>query len=242
MFYGAAHADNYITQNIVGGCDTTDLLTVNNKTQLKPIFEPIEYTCNAGTFLPANSTQCAPCPSGFTCSGGTFAFNESKAGGISAPANITQSTQKVCSTNVLMTTQNNKTRLKPIFEPIEYTCNAGTFLPANSTQCAPCPSGFTCSGGTFIFNESKAEGITAPTSITQSAAKICSTNVLTTTPNNKTQLKPIFEPKVVTVNWDDGQGGTSVQTTCNYDGLINLPPTPTRPGYEFSGWKLQVNE
>lgn len=163
LYYGVAYADNYITQNVNGGCDAANLLTVNNKTVLTPVFEPIEYTCNSGTFLPANSTQCVACPTGFTCPGGTYAFNENQASGISAPNNINQNAAKVCSSNLLKTV------------------------------------------------------------------------------NHKTVLKAVFEPKTVTLNFDNGNG-TNTSTTCTYDGLINLPETPTRPGYAFKGWKLITND
>ena len=153
---------------------------------------------------------------------------------------ITQTVVGGCDANTLMTTSNNKTILKPVFEPIQYTCSSGQFLPANTTGCQICPNGATCPGGTFAFNEHKAQGITIPSQITQNTTKVCSTNILMTTSNNKTILRPVFEPVTVTLNYSDGVGNTTTKT-CTYDGLVNLPPTPTREGYDFVGWKLTNN-
>ena len=35
-----------------------------------------------GQYLPKNTTACAACPNGYTCAGGTFAFNENTDQGI----------------------------------------------------------------------------------------------------------------------------------------------------------------
>ena len=53
---------------------------------------------------------------------------------------------------------------------------------------------------------------------------------------------PIFRPKTMTLNFDDGNGNTTT-TTCTYGGLVNIPDTvPTRPGYTFTGWVVRQTE
>ena len=140
--------------------------------------------------------------------------------------------------NTVLRVVNTKTYLTPVYTPIEYTCSVGTFLPANTTSCANCPSGYTCSGGTYAFNEKIAQGIVANTD-KLGTTKTCSTNLLRSV-NNKTRLTPIYEPNTININWDNGNN-TTTTTTCEYNSLITLPPEPTRPGYTFSGWVLKIN-
>ena len=46
-----------------------------------------------------------------------------------------------------------------VFEPISYTCAANEYLPKQTTGCAACPTGFTCPGGTYAFNETSDQGL-----------------------------------------------------------------------------------
>ena len=120
----------------------------------------------------------------------------------------------------------------PFFQINTYTCANGYFLPANTVSCQPCPSGHTCPGGTFQYNETKAQGITFATPTNTNVPKGCSVNF-------GTKMIPIFTPKTVSLTWNNGNSGMSTQTTCTYDRLINLPPEPTRPGYVFNGWVVE---
>ena len=43
----------------------------------------------------------------------------------------------------------------------DITCNEGYYLPANATECTICPGDSYCGGGTYTFNETLAQGITA---------------------------------------------------------------------------------
>lgn len=120
----------------------------------------------------------------------------------------------------------------PIFQVNTYTCDIGYFLPANALECQPCPNGHTCNGGTFNYNPTISQGIKPSQPITQNIAHACSANF-------GPHFAPIFIPNTVLLNYDNGDG-TVTSTTCAYDDLITLPETPpTRPGYTFSGWKLQ---
>ena len=127
-----------------------------------------------------------------------------------------------------------QTRFMPVFQINSYECQSGYFLPADTLGCQPCPTGHTCSGGTFDYNPIQSQGIVYTRPITQNTTKSCSTNFGTT-------FVPIFEPVTVTLNYDDGLGNTTT-TTCTYDGLVNIPETPpTREGYDFTGWKVAPN-
>lgn len=127
----------------------------------------------------------------------------------------------------------NQTTDQGIFT-LSYTCNSGYFLPADTLGCQPCPSGHICNGGTFEYNPTKSQGITFTRPINANVTHGCSVNF-------GTHLVPIFQPNTVTLNYDDGVGNTA-STSCTYDGLVNLPPTPpTREGYDFKGWKVVTN-
>ena len=117
-----------------------------------------------------------------------------------------------------------------VYEPNTYTCNSGYYLPANTEGCQPCPNGFTCSGGTFEFNPNEYQGAELNTIGTSTMNNVCADNF-------PMDMYAVYEPKTVTLNFDDDNGHTST-TTCTYDGLVNLPEPPTRVGYDFKGWKL----
>lgn len=115
----------------------------------------------------------------------------------------------------------------------EYICEPGYFLPANTDGCQPCPDGFVCGGGTFEFNSDIYQGAQLITIPTTTMNNVCADNF-------PTDIYAVYEPNVVTLNWDDGFGNTTTNT-CTYDGAITLPPIPSRPGYVFSGWNVQRN-
>ena len=189
-----------IYQNITEGCDDTVLNTVNNVANLIPAFSPTVYTCSSGQFLPADTTECKSCPSGYTCAGGDMMFNENDVNGIDYRSPITSSTQYTCSDNFLHANDNNVANLIPVFSQAVYTCSSGQFLPADTTECKSCPSGYTCAGGDMMFNENDVNGIDYRSPITSSTQYTCSKNFLRVNSNNVSNLIPIFEPNQYTCN------------------------------------------
>ena len=119
----------------------------------------------------------------------------------------------------------------PVFEVNTYTCASGYFLPADTLGCEPCPSGHTCSGGTFAYNPTKSQGITFTRPTSSDIVNGCSINF-------GQVFIPVFQPDTVTLNYDNGNGTTQTGT-CTYDGIITLPDNPSKPGYTFIGWTLQ---
>ncbi len=116
------------------------------------------------------------------------------------------------------------------YKPNTYTCSAGNYLPAKSITCSVCPSGYTCVGGSYVFNPKSAQGLVYKSAMTQKAENACSNNL-------SHDLIAIYTPNKIQLNWDDGTNIT--QNTCQYGGAITLPPTPVRPGYVFGGWKIK---
>ena len=121
-----------------------------------------------------------------------------------------------------------------LYEINTYNCSAGQYLPANTDGCVACPVGFTCAGGTFTFNENEYQGAVLNTVGTSAMNNVCADNF-------PVDLYAVYEPNTVTLTFNDGNG-TTTSGTCTYDGLINVPETPTRAGYEFKGWKVQMNQ
>lgn len=137
------------SENVPNACG------VNFPHYLQAIITLSQYTCQSGYFLPAYTEGCRACPSGYTCNGGTFTFNETEAQGLTKTENIhTQNEPNLCAVNI-------PHHLRAIFEPNQHTCNPGYYMPANTDGCVICPADSYCSGGTYTFNETTAQGITA---------------------------------------------------------------------------------
>ena len=121
-------------------------------------FEPIIYNCAPGTYLPAGAISCEQCPNNHTCNGGTFAFD----------ANHTQGLEygDVLVVDAIGSCSNEFARILSVtFEPINYGCPAGYYLPAGMNWvndyegCRKCPLNHYCGGGTYTYNETTTQGI-----------------------------------------------------------------------------------
>ena len=88
---------------------------------------------------------------------------------------------------------------------------------------------------TFADNEP-----TTPTLIPSSEPG-CNQAVLNTT-EGSAALEAIYTPNTIGTTWySDGVQleVDNAATSCTYDTAMTLPTNPTKPGYEFNGWKIR---
>ena len=147
-----------INGDIINGCNTETLHDINNITNMFPVFSAHKHTCNSNEFLPAYTDGCRACPVGYTCNGGTYAFNETVAQGITEKRLLNESIAYGCSNNLLHP-NNNITNMIPVWTANQHTCAPGYYLPANVDSCTICPQNNYCLGGTYAFNETENQGI-----------------------------------------------------------------------------------
>ena len=110
------------------------------------------YNCSSGQFLPADTTGCVSCPTGYTCNGGTYTFNPNNFQGIDLDKIPSTTINNVCANNI-------PKEFFAKYTPNQYTCSAGYYLPADTDSCTECPSNNYCVGGTYTFNETTDQGI-----------------------------------------------------------------------------------
>ena len=138
----------YYTENIPNQCGV-----INNN--LLAVFTINQYSCSSGEFLPAYSLGCESCPDDFTCPGGTYTFNENiHQGTVKSSTYITHNMTNMCAANA-------PHELSAVFTPNVHTCSAGYYLPAGIDRCVKCLNDSYCPGGTYTFNETTTQGITA---------------------------------------------------------------------------------
>ena len=150
IIINANFAFGYITSDVQNGCD--------NPYYMLPHFEINQYNCDAGYYLPADAIACSACPSKHTCPGGTYAFNERLDQGID---------NKFLPVGENGSCSNFYSYMAVRFEINQYDCAPGYYLPAgndwvtDNDGCTICPVDSYCPGGTYTFNETVTQGITA---------------------------------------------------------------------------------
>jgi hypothetical protein len=126
-------------------------------------------------------------------------------------------------------------KMYAIFTPNVHTCSAGYFLPANVDGCRSCPNGYTCSGGTFSFNERQSQGIVYKTTIRENIPYACAKNM----PHD---MVAIFNPNTININWSDTDIADVVANNAGsvvYDSDIRTPVRVAhKKGKVFVGWKF----
>ena len=131
-----------------------DIVCDINYNEYFAFYKRNEYECAPGYFLPANTLGCRPCPNGFTCPGGIFEFNPDEYQGLYLTDNITTTMNNVCAVNF-------SAKLYSRYTPNVHECLRGYYMPANTDGCVKCPENSYCAGGTYTFNETMTQGITA---------------------------------------------------------------------------------
>ena len=105
----------------------------------------------AGKYLKKGDTTTYDCPEGYYCEGGTLFVSTTDDVGLTAcPVATPYSPAQSSSASACVAIQ----------------CTAGTYVPAGEITYASCPVGSYCAGGTFGYNASADQGITACNSAT----------------------------------------------------------------------------
>ena len=131
-----------------------DIVCDINYSKYFALYEISEYRCDVGYFLPANTLGCRPCPNGFTCSGGIFQFNSFLFQGLYIDKYISTTMNNVCAANF-------PSNIYAFYTPNVHECSRGYYMPANTDGCVACPENNYCPGGTYTFNETTPQGLTA---------------------------------------------------------------------------------
>lgn len=151
-----AIADELLMSNIPNGCSSS----LNSNTYLYATFTRSQYQCSTDYYLPANTDHCVICPDVYDCNGGTFTFDEYVDQGNKFKVQITGNIANGCKEDFLGA-YNNSANITATFTPNVHTCSAGYYLPANIDECTICLNDHYCPGGTYTFNETIDQGITA---------------------------------------------------------------------------------
>ena len=218
----SAFAETLFNTTIQNACANV----YDNKMRFESVFTPTVYNCSVGSFLPANGISCAQCPTGWTCAGGEYEFNENIAQGIVFNNTVNTNISNTCSTNIRF--------FEPQWAPSVYNCSAGYYLPADEISCAECLENNYCPGGNLTFNETTPQGLNPCPNDTPYS------------PAASTSVDQCY--KIINLNWYLDENATTPLTVqpaaqkCIYGQPIILPDTnPTKPGYVFSGWRLRTN-
>ena len=207
----------FMTQSVFAGlsCDI-------NKTEFHAEYQKNTYTCDRGQYLPANAIACVPCPTGFTCAGGTFRFNPDLYQGLNPAGTIPNSTMNnVCANNF-------PKKITAEYTPHSHTCTAGQYLPAGVDACTQCPANSYCLGGTYTFNETTDQGATACDNGYHSSAGSSSASSC--------------EPNIIQITWQGAELADVLANhaeTCTYGGDVRTPVKAIHiPGMTFVGWTV----
>ena len=113
------------------------------------------------------------------------------------------------------------TNMYPVFKINEYTCNAGYYLPANGIECVPCRPGYTCAGGTYIFNPAHEQGIELV------IHDIVPPNGIAGCDEIYANMYPVFKPNEYTCN-------AGYYVPANNDGCVPCPADSYCPGGTYT--------
>ena len=201
----------YVVSDIIAGC--------NDLGAYRAVFMPIPVTCAPGYYLPANALRCEICPSGYTCNGGTYDFNQDEFSGATYTTPITDNMNNICASNAPIA-------LRSVFNPKTIHCDSGKYLPANSIDCnATCLINHYCPGGNVQFSETNDGGIFAcenPTPFAPIGSSFCYEHILHID-NDVVYLKSTkTTTPSLNIGMDDGIFYANMTTT----------PTPMNAGTE----------
>ena len=116
-----------------------------------------------------------------------------------------------------------------------YKYGTGATISARPTRSHSSFAGWCTDAGLTNCAATQTIGTTATGDKTFYAKYLCDTGYSTNVSNTSCNANTI------TVNWDNGAGGTT-QNTCTYGGDLTTPTTaPTKRGHVFTGWTFNLN-
>ncbi len=167
FFMFLTSAFGYVNTDIQNGCNV-DLKMI-------AMFVANTHVCVDGYYLPANIDECRTCPFGYSCTGGTYNFNDKEYQGAKKGSGyIDNVLSNMCAINA-------PKKFDAVFIRNIHNCVSGQYLPANVDKCTICPQNHYCPGGTYTFNETADQGITpcpSSTPFAPSGSAVCYPHIL----------------------------------------------------------------
>ena len=229
-----------------GDCAECETYDKSYDTTLSAQWQAINYTCEAGSYLPRNSTECAPCLPGYYCEKGTYNYNSADQGLSSCEepykysdsgaqtANMCYQMQEV-SVGVIPTNCSNAT-----WQACEYR----DYYDQDDTPCVPKQEDLTyvwAKAGAYVNGMTCAvcEGNTYQD--TDGANFATCTSCLLGYSISGTSLanhdSPLDCSRVITLDKNGGSGNVSSSVTCNQSVACEFGSASAleQEGYTFTG-------
>ena len=210
--------DGWYTQETGGTkISSTTKVTITSSQTLYAHWSINSYTCAGGKYLAKGAVSCANCTAGNYCTGGTYNYDDTKDQGITAcPSGMTSNAGSSAKTSC------------------KVTCAGGKYLAKSASSCANCTAGNYCTGGTYNYDDTKDQGITAcPSGMTSDAGSSAKTSCKVTC------AAGTYLAKNTTACANCPAGSACAGGTCNFSESANCGISACGAG-KFSGAKAST--